>query len=82
MLMTEIVQINRIKIGEKCSTVFKNTMHDTVRSNELLAKLEDLDLILRERRLLWFGHVEHSCGAIRTACDIQIDGRREQGGPS
>ena len=56
----------------------------TVRSSELLAKLEleDLDLILRERRLCWFGHVERSSGAIRTACDIQIDGRRGQGGPS
>ena len=54
----------------------------TVRSSELLTKLEleDLDLILRERRLCWFGHVERSTGAIRTACDIQIDGR--QGGPS
>ena len=28
---------------------------------------------MRERRLGWFGHVEHSSGAIRTACDIQID---------
>ena len=47
-----------------------------VRSSELLAKLvlEDLDLILRERRLRWFGHVECFSGAIRTACDIQIDG--------
>ena len=43
----------------------------TVRSSELLAKLEDLDLILRERRLCWFGRVERSSGAIRTACDIQ-----------
>ena len=52
----------------------------TVRSNELLAKLEleNLDLILRERRLPWFGH-ERSSGAIRTACDIQIDGRRGAG---
>ena len=48
----------------------------TVRSSELLAKLEDLDLILRERRLRWFGHVERSSGAVRTACDIQIEGRR------
>ena len=49
----------------------------TVRSSELLAKLEfeDLDLILREKRLPWFGHVERSSGDIRTACDIQIDGR-------
>ena len=50
----------------------------TVWSNKLLAKLEleDLDLILRERRLRWFGHVERSSGAVRTACDIQIDDRR------
>ena len=50
----------------------------TVRSSELLAKLEleDLNLILREKRLRWFGHVERSSGAIRTACDIQIVGRR------
>ena len=53
-----------------------------VRSSKLLAKLEleDLDLILKERRLCWFGHVERSSGAIRTVCDVQIDGR--QGGPS
>ena len=50
----------------------------TVRSSQLLAtlELEDLDLILRERRLRWFGHVQRSSGANRTACDIQIDGRR------
>ena len=48
----------------------------TVRSSELLTKLEDLDLILRERRLRWFRHMERSSGAVRTACDIQIDGRR------
>ena len=55
----------------------------TVRSSDLLAKLEleDLNLILRERRLRWFWHVEHSSIAVRTACDIQIDGRREAGRP-
>ena len=54
-----------------------------VRSSELLAKLEaeDLDLILRERRLCWFGHVELSSCAVRTACDIQIDGRWGTGRP-
>ena len=41
----------------------------------------DLDLILRERRLRWFGHVECSSGAVRTACDIQIEGRRGAGRP-
>ena len=53
----------------------------TVRSSELLAKLEleDLDLILRERRLRWLGHVERSSGAIRAACDIQNCGRRGGG---
>ena len=54
----------------------------TVRSSELLAKLEpeDLDFILRERRFRWFGHMERSTGAVRTACDIQIDGRLGVGG--
>ena len=49
-----------------------------VRSSELLAKLrlEDLDLILRKRRLRWFGHVARSSGAMRTAYDMQIDGKR------
>ena len=51
-----------------------------VKSSELLVKfeLQDLDLILRERRLPWFGHVEGSSGAVRTACDIQIDDRLGQ----
>ena len=54
-----------------------------VRSSELLAKLqlEDLDLILRERRLRWFGHVARSSGAIRTAYNMQIDGKRGAGRP-
>ena len=34
----------------------------TTRSNELLARLgiEDLDLILKERKLRWYGHVERT----------------------
>ena len=50
----------------------------TTRSNELLAWLgiEDLDLILKERRLHWYGHVECSSGAVQTAFDIQVDGKR------
>ena len=41
----------------------------TTRSNELLVRLgiEDLDLILKERRLRWYGHVERSNGAVKTA---------------
>ena len=50
----------------------------TVMWSKLLVKLdlEDLNLILREKRLRWFGLVECSTGAVRTACDIQIDGRK------
>ena len=40
---------------------------------------QSLKLILRERMLRWFWHVERSGGAVRTACDIQIDGRRGRG---
>ena len=53
----------------------------TVRSSELLEKLEDLNIILREGRLRWFRHVERSSEAVRTACDIQIDGLRGAGRP-
>ena len=55
----------------------------TIRSSELLARLgiEDLHLILMERRLRWYGHVERSIGAVKTAFDIQVDGKREPGRP-
>ena len=55
----------------------------TTRSNELLVRLgiEDLDLILKERRLRWYGHVESSSGAIKTAFDIQVDGKHGLGRP-
>ena len=53
----------------------------TTRSNELLAQLgiKDLDLILKEKRLRWYGHVERSNGAVKRAFDIQVDGKH---GPS
>ena len=49
----------------------------TTRSNELLVWLgiENLDLILKERKLRWYGHVECSNGAVKTAFDIQVDGK-------
>ena len=43
--------------------------------------IEDLDLILKERRLRWYGHVERSSGAIKTAFDIQVNGKRGPGRP-
>ena len=40
-----------------------------------------LDLILKERKLRWYGHVECSNGAVKTAFDIPIDGKRVPGRP-
>ena len=37
--------------------------------------IEYLDLILKEKRLYWYGHVECSNGAVKTAFDIQVDGK-------
>ena len=55
----------------------------TTRSSDLLVRLdiEDLELILKERRLRWYGHVECSSGAIKRAFDIQVDGKRGPGRP-
>ena len=77
---TKLQRNDRAMIRQICSIKPEDVA--TVRSSELLAKLEleDLDLILRERRLRWFGHVECSSGVIRTACDIQIDGSWGGGG--
>ena len=55
----------------------------TTRSNELLARLgtEDLDLIL-EKRLRWYDeHVERSNSAVKTAFQIQVEGKRGPGRP-
>ena len=53
------------------------------RFNELLARLgiEALDLILKERRFRWYGHVKRSICAVKTAFDIQFDGKRGPGRP-
>ena len=53
----------------------------TTGSSELLVGLgiEDLDLILKERRLRWYGHVECSNGAVKTAFHIQVEGKRGPG---
>ena len=55
----------------------------TIRSNKLLTQLEidDLDVFLKEKRFRWFGQVERPSGAIKTACDIQIDRKRAPGSP-
>ena len=56
--------------------------HKTLRPSGPLSYLHgsDLDLILTERRLRWYGHVERSNGAVKTASGIQVNGKRGPGG--
>ena len=72
---------DRAMIRQICNVKPQDTA--TIRSTELLARLglEDLDLILKERRLRWYGHVERSNGAVKTVFDIQVNGKRGPGGP-
>ena len=70
---------DRVMIRQVCNVKPQDIV--STRSNELLAQLciEDLDLILKERRLCWYGHVEHSNGAVKTSFDLQVDGKRGPG---
>ena len=72
---------DRTMIGQICNVRLQDVL--TTGSNELLAWLgiEDLDLILKERRLRWYGHVECSNGAVKTAFHIQVEGKRGPGRP-
>ncbi|XP_048759236.2 uncharacterized protein LOC125668844 [Ostrea edulis] len=55
----------------------------TVGSTELLGRLGiyDLDLILRERRFRWYGHIVRSSSAVKCALNIQVPGRCRVGRP-
>ena len=70
---------DRAMIRQICKVKPQDTA--TIRSTELLARfcIEDLDLILKERRLRWYGHVEPSNGAVKTTFDIQVDVKRGPG---
>ena len=72
---------DRAMIRQICNIKPQDTA--TIRSTELLAKLgiEDPDLILKERRLCWYGHVECSNSAVKTAFDIQVNGKCGPGRP-
>ena len=72
---------DRAMIRQSCNVRPQDIV--TTRSNDLLVWLdiEDLELILRERRLQLYGHVECSNGAVKTAFDIQVDGKRGPGRP-
>ena len=79
--LQRLQQNDRAIIRQICNVRLQDIV--TTRSNELLVRLgiEDLDLILKERRLQWYGHVERSNGAVKTAFDIQVDGKRGPGRP-
>ena len=55
----------------------------TVRSKKLLAQpeIDYIAVILREKMICWFVHVEQFSGAIKTLCDKQIVGERGTGRP-
>ena len=63
---------DRAMIRQICNVKPQDTAN--IRSTELLARrgIEDLDLKLKERRLRWYGHMECSNGAVKTAFDIQV----------
>ena len=42
---------------------------------------EDLEIILKDRRLHWYGHVERSKDAVRTAFGMQVDEKCGPGMP-
>ena len=72
---------DRAMIRQICNVKPQDTA--TIRSHELRAQLgiEDLELILKERRLRWYGHVQRSNGAIKSAYDIQVEGKLRLGRP-
>ena len=67
-------RINRVIIRQICKAMPEDVVTD--RSNKLLAQLEIdyLDVILGEK-VRWFGNVERFSGAIKTVCDMQIEGK-------
>ena len=79
--LQHLQQNDRAMIRQICNVKPQDTAN--IRSTELLAWFgtEDLDLILKERGLRWFGHVELSNGAVKTVFDIQIVGKHGPGRP-
>ena len=72
---------DRAMIRQMCGVKAEET--SDVRSVSLLEKLglDDIDTIIRERRLRWYAHVERSTGAIKTARDLVVEGKRGHGRP-
>ena len=74
-------RIDGAMIRQICNVKPQDTV--TTRSSELLVRvcIEYLDLILKEKMLRWYGHVEHSNDAVKTAFDIQVDVKHGPGRP-
>ena len=74
-------RIDRAMIRQICYVKPQDIV--TIRSSELLVRvcIEDLYLILEQKWLCWYGHVECSNGAVKRAFDIQVDGKHEPGRP-
>ena len=72
---------DRAMIRQICNVKPQGTAN--IRSTELLAwlSIEDLDLILKEKRLRRYGHVERSNSTVKTAFHIQIVGKCGPGRP-
>ena len=79
--LQDLQRNDRAMIRQICNIRLQDIV--TTKTNELIAWLgiEDLDLILKERRLQRYGHVERSNCAVKTAFNIQVDGKRGPGRP-
>ena len=87
-LMTNVTSVYQISMYlHSLIRVYTAQSYQSIRvttwSNELLVWLgiEDLELILKERRLRWYGHVERSNGAVRTAFTYRLMESVGLGGP-
>ena len=76
--LRRLLRNNRAMIRQICNVKPGNVA--TVRSNKLLARLEidDLDVILREKRLCWLGHPDRRKAWARVAHDDLEETYRER----
>ena len=79
--LQRLQQNDRAMIRQLCNVKPQDIV--TTRFNELLTRfgIEDLGLILKERRLRWYEDVERSNVAVKTAFYLQVDGKRGPGRP-
>ena len=66
-----------------CAMICNVKTKEEVSSESLLTKLgmQDLDVVLRTRRMRWFGHVEHSTGCIAEECKLNVVAQKRPGRP-